>query len=143
MTDRIVGLVILASAIWYGVTAGTYEASFGDPLGPAAFPVMLSVPVAVLSLFLLIRPDANPDWARGAALLRQVAAICILVSYALLLERLGFLFVTFLAVALLGRLLGSQWGKSAVSGAVISLVLFVAFDQVLGLPLPALPEFMS
>lgn len=143
MTDRIVGLVILAAAIWYGVTAGTYEASFGDPLGPAAFPVMLSVPVAVLSLYLLIRPDANPDWARGAALLRQVAAICILVSYALLLERLGFLFVTFLAVALLGRLLGSQWGKSAVSGAAISLVLFVAFDQVLGLPLPALPEFMS
>lgn len=143
MTDRIVGLVILAAAIWYGVTAGTYEASFGDPLGPAAFPVMLSVPVAVLSLFLLIRPDANPDWARGAALLRQVAAICILVNYALLLERLGFLFVTFLAVALLGRLLGSQWGKSVVSGAVISLVLFVAFDQVLGLPLPALPEFMS
>lgn len=143
MTDRIVGLTLLAAAIWYGLTAGTYEAGFGDPLGPAAFPVMLSVPVAVLSLFLLIRPDANPDWPKGIPLLRQLAAICILISYALLLERLGFLLVTFLAVALLGRLLGSQWGKAAVSGAVISLVLFVAFDQVLGLPLPALPVFLS
>lgn len=143
MTDRIVGLVLLAAAIWYGLTAGTYEASFGDPLGPAAFPVMLSVPVAVLSLFLLLRPDANPDWPRGAALMRQLAAICILVSYALLLERLGFLLITFVAVALLGRLLGSQWHKSAVSGAVVSLVLFLTFDRVLGLPLPALPEFMS
>lgn len=143
MTDRIVGLVILAAAIWYGLTAGTYEASFGDPLGPAAFPVMLSVPVAVLSLFLLIRPDANPAWARGTPLLRQGIAVCILVSYALALEPLGFLLVTFAAVALLCRLLGGQWRKSAVSGAAISLLLFVAFDQVLGLPLPALPEFVS
>lgn len=35
MTDRIVGLFLLAISIWYGVTAGDYEASFGDPLGPA------------------------------------------------------------------------------------------------------------
>lgn len=143
MTDRIVGLVLLALSIWYGTTAGGYEASFGDPLGPAAFPIMLSVPAAVLSLALILRPDAEPAWPTGWPLLRQAACLSLLLAYAGLLEVLGFPLATFLAVALMGRLLRTSWPKAALSGAIMSALLFLAFDRVLDLPLPLLPAFAS
>ncbi|MCC5781252.1 tripartite tricarboxylate transporter TctB family protein [Nitratireductor kimnyeongensis] len=143
MTDRIVGLFLLAISIWYGVTAGDYEASFGDPLGPAAFPIMLSVPAAILSLTMIIRPDEEPAWVTGKPLLLQVGAVSLLLAYAGFLEVLGFPLATFIAVALLGRILRSSWPKSIASAAIMSAFLFLAFDKLLGLPLPLLPEFVS
>lgn len=143
MSDRIAGLFFLALSIWYGWTAGTYEASFGDPLGPAAFPTMLAIPAGLFSLYLIIRPDPAPEWVTGSPLLRQIATIAVLVGYALLLEDLGFVLATFVAVMLQGRLLGAGWPKSAASGAVMSVALFLTFDKLLGLPLPLYPSFMS
>ncbi|HET8726728.1 MAG TPA: tripartite tricarboxylate transporter TctB family protein [Alphaproteobacteria bacterium] len=143
MSDRIAGLIFLALSIWYGWTAGTYEASFGDPLGPAAFPTMLAIPAGLFSLYLILRPDPDPEWVVGSPLLRQVATLSVLVGYALLLEDLGFVLATFAAVALMGRLLGTSWLKSAASGAAMSIVLAGVFDGLLGLPLPLYPSFMS
>lgn len=143
MSDRIAGIVMLIVSIAFGMTATGYEASFGDPLGPAALPVMLSIPAGLLSLALVFRPDPDPAWATGAPLARQVATVALLVAYALLLEPLGFLLATFIAVTLLGRILLSGWVKSALSGAIMSLVLFVTFDTLLGLPLRVLPEILS
>lgn len=76
-------------------------------------------------------------------MMRQAAAIALLLAYAGFLEVVGFPLATFLAVTLLGRLLQTTWPKAAISGAVMSAVLFVTFDYVLDLPLPLLPEFMS
>lgn len=143
MSDRIAGLLFLALSIWYGVTAGTYEASFGDPLGPAAFPVMLAIPAGLFSLYLILRPDPDPEWSIGGPLLRQVATLAVLIGYALLLEDLGYLAATFAGVVLMSRLLGAGWLKCAISGAAMSIGLYIVFDRLLGLPLPLLPEFMS
>lgn len=142
-SDRIVGLVILAISIWYGMTARTYEAGFGDPLGPAALPLMLSIPAALLSLGLILRPDPEPEWVVGGPMLRQVAAVAILAGYIFLLDTLGFLLVTFLAVTLLGRLMMTTWPKAALAGIATSLVLYGVFDWLLGLPLRIFPSFMS
>lgn len=143
MSDRIAGLIFLALSIWYGLTAGNYEASFGDPLGPAAFPQMLAVPAALFSLYMIFRPDPDPEWVVGTPAVRQFATLAVLIAYAFLLEDLGFVLATALGVALLGRLLGSGWGKSTVSGVVMSVSLFVVFDSLLGLPLPLYPAIMS
>ena len=143
MSDRIAGLIFLALSIWYGLTAGNYEASFGDPLGPAAFPQMLAVPAALFSLYLILRPDPDPEWVGGAPALRQIATLAVLIAYAYLLEDLGFMLATALGVALLGRLLGAGWIKSTAAGVAMSLSLFVVFDNLLGLPLPFYPGLMS
>ena len=137
MSDRIAGTLLLALAIWYGFTAGQYAAGFSDPLGPAVFPQLLSVPLGLLSLYLILRPDAEPNWVGGRALARQTAAVVTLVAYALALEPVGFIVATLLAVALLARLLGASWRQGAGVGAGLASALFVAFDIVLGLPLPA------
>ena len=60
MIDRIAGAVIFmisAAAFW---VARDYEASFGDPLGPAVFPQMVAAAAAILSIGLILRPDPNP-----------------------------------------------------------------------------------
>ena len=137
MSDRLAGLVLLALAVAYGVTASGYQAMIGDPLGPAVFPVVLAIPLGLLSLYLVVRPGPEADWPRGRALLKQVLALVAFVAYAYLLEPLGFLVSTFLAVVALGCLLGARLRQAAVAGAGIAVVLFVLFDSLLGLPLPA------
>ncbi len=143
MADRILGLLILVLTIFYGWTAGSYEASFGDPLGPAAFPQMLAVPAALLSLFLVLRPDPDPAWATGLPAIRQIATVGVLIAYAFLLEDLGFVVATALGASAMGRLLGASWQKSVISGVAMAVGLFVVFDTLLGLPLPLYPRFMS
>jgi putative tricarboxylic transport membrane protein len=137
MSDRLAGLVLLALAVAYGVAASGFEAMIGDPLGPAVFPLVLSIPLGLLSLYLIARPDPEPGWARGRVLLKQALALIAFVAYAYLLEPLGFIVASVLAVAVLGWLLGARPWHSTAAGLAIALVLFLLFDTLLGLPLPA------
>jgi putative tricarboxylic transport membrane protein len=137
VSDRLTGLLLLALAVAYGVTAGGYEAIIGDPLGPAVFPIVLAIPLGLLSLCLILRPDREPAWPTGAALLKQILALVAFVAYAYLLEPLGFVVSTFVAVVVLGWLLGARLLEAGAAGVGIAVVLFVLFDTLLGLPLPA------
>ena len=137
MSDRLTGLALLALAVAYGVMAGGYQAMIGDPLGSAVFPIALAIPLGLLSLYLIVRPGPEADWPRGRALLKQGLALIAFVAYAYLLEPLGFLVSTFLAVVVLGRLLGARLWQAGAAGMAIAGVLFVLFDSLLGLPLPA------
>jgi putative tricarboxylic transport membrane protein len=137
MSDRLAGLVLLVLAVAYGVTASGFQSTFGDPLGPAMFPLVLAIPLGLLSLYLIARPDPEPDWARGRILLKQALALIAFVAYAYLLEPLGFIVASVLAVAALGWLLGAKLWQSATGGLAIALVLFLLFNNLLGLPLPA------
>lgn len=137
MSDRLTGLALLALAVIYGVTASGYEAMIGDPLGPAVFPLVLAIPLGVFSLYLLVRPDPEPAWARGRALLRQGLALVAFVAYAYLLEPLGFIVTTVLGVMALAWLLGARLWQGGAAGLAIALVLFVLFNNLLSLPLPA------
>lgn len=143
MTDRLVGLLLLALSIGYGVIAGSYQASFGDPLGPAAFPMIVAVPAAILSLAMALKPGPDAVWPSGRAFLAQGAALAILVGYALLLEPLGFPLATTLGVLLLARLIGASWVQGTLAGVALAALLFFVFDRLLDLPLPALPQFLG
>lgn len=141
MSDRLTGLLIAALAIWYGWTANNFEEGFGDPVGPSAFPKLLAVPMGLFALYLIVRPDPEPAWPRGNPLLRQLGMLASLIIYPLILEPLGFPLATALAVFVMAVLLRGTRNAAAISAVAISLGLFVAFDQVLGLHLPMLPSF--
>jgi putative tricarboxylic transport membrane protein len=136
VSDRLAGLTLLVLALAYGIAASGFQAMIGDPLGPSVFPLVLAVPLGVFSLYLLFRPDPEPDWPRGRPLLKQVLAVVALLAYAWLLEPLGFVLTTLLAVVALGCLLGARLWPAAVAGAAIAIVLFVLFNNLLSLPLP-------
>jgi putative tricarboxylic transport membrane protein len=139
VSDRLAGLVLLALAVAYGIMASGYQAMIGDPLGPAVFPIVLAIPLGLLSIYLIIRPDRAPAWPKGPALLKQLLAVVAFVAYTYLLEPLGFLVSTFLAVVVLGWLLGAGLRQAGAAGVAIAVVLFVLFDILLGLPLPPGP----
>lgn len=141
MSDRIAGLLLFAFAVWYGWTAEGFQQGFGDPLGPSMFPQLVAVPFALLSLVLVFRPDPDPAWPHGFALLRQAFCLLVLLGYAGSLERLGFPLATLIACALLCRLLGTDWLRAGLAGAGVGVALYVLFDPVLGLPLPLAPRF--
>src|SRR5690606_21677818 len=109
----------------------------GDPLGPAVFPLVLAIPLGLFSLYLIARPDPEPDWARGWRLVRQALTLVVFVAYAELLEPLGFVLATVLGVFALGILLGARPLQAGIAGLGIALVLFVTFHHLLNLPLPA------
>ena len=139
VSDRIAGAVFAALALWIWWKAGTFRIAFGDPVGPSAFPRLVALPMGLCALALLIAPDAEPRWPRGAALARQGAALAALAAYPALLVPLGFPIATAAAVAALARTLGAGWAQGVAAGAAMGAGLWVLFDPLLGLPLPLAP----
>jgi len=141
VSDRLTGLLIAALALWYGWTATGFEEGFGDPVGPSAFPELVAVPMGVFALWLIVRPDPEPAWPHGRAMLRQLGMVVSLIAYPLVLELLGFPIATAIAAFAMSLLLNGPRRASAISAVAVAVGLFVTFDQILGLHLPMLPSF--
>lgn len=84
----------------------------------------------------MIWPRHNADWAGPAGLLRQAAALGLLLGYALLLEPLGFVPSTFAAVLGLGLLMGAPPIRGFLTAGIAAPGLYILFDRLMGLPLP-------
>lgn len=136
MTDRISGLFFVLLATGYVWLSAGYTAGFGDPLGPAIFPRVVGFPAIILGLSLMIWPRHNAKWAGREGLLRQAAAIALLIGYALLLEPLGFVPSTFAAILGLGLLMGAPPAKGVLTAGLAAPGLYLLFDRLMGLPLP-------
>lgn len=135
--DRILGIVLLGLAAFIAVQAVQLHVPFSyDPLGPKAFPIGLSILLALLSLVLLIRPGANAEWPRGILLLKMVAVLGALLVYALLFTHLGYLPATAFVVLLLSRLFDAPWGKAAISAVLVALGSYLLFTEAMGILLP-------
>lgn len=142
MSDRLAGLVLLVLSASYLWAASGYRAGFGDPLGPSAFPRMIGIPAVALSALLIVWPGPEARWARGWRLLRQAAALAVLVGYALLLDPLGFVPSTFLAVSLLAILMEAGPLRAVFTGLAVAPSLYLLFDRVMGLPLPLFGDLL-
>jgi putative tricarboxylic transport membrane protein len=125
---------VLALAFIAGATR-IQSALVFDALGPKTFPIIIGVLLAIASLYPLLRPDPEPDWPARARGLEIVAALVVMVAYALLLEPLGFVVATALAAAVLSWRLGASLGAAAIAGVGISVGIYVVFHLILGLSL--------
>lgn len=143
MTVRLSGaaiFVIAALYTWYG---RGYSAPFGDVLGPSVFPMIVGILAMVLSASLVVFPSGQVAWPDRSHMLRQIAALAVLLGYTFLLLPLGFPIATFGLIACLGVVLGGAPLKAVALGAVLSPGLWVLFDQVLGLPLPLMGHWLE
>lgn len=138
MGDRILGLCLLVLAVAYGWVAQQWPEPFGgaEGVGPETFPTMLAIVLVVGSLYLMIKPDADAQWPVGRSALELVISIIVLVVYALLLEPLGFIISTTLAVGVLSWRMGAPPKGSFVTGLVSAVVVFGLFNYGLSLSLP-------
>jgi putative tricarboxylic transport membrane protein len=140
LSDRLAGAAAVAVALWYGWTAQSFVQGFGDPAGPAVFPTVVAVPMGVLGLVLVLRPDPDPSWGRGPVLLRQGLSLATLLAYPALLQLTGFPIATALAGAAVARVLNARWPAALTTGAVLGVGLYLLFVYGLGLMLPLGPR---
>ena len=140
MSDRVFGGVGLLLAAFYIWQAMLTEVSFiSDPVGPKVFPVIIGILLAVASAVIVLRPDSEPAWPAFIRLFEIAMAVAVLVAYALLLPRLGFVIATIFATAYLSWRLGTPPLKAGIAGVATSLSIYVIFRLILGLSLASGP----
>jgi putative tricarboxylic transport membrane protein len=137
------GVAIFLIAALYTWQAGSYAVTFGDVLGPSVFPVIVGIPMMIVSASLVVFPTGQTEWPAPQRIGRQLAALAVLVGYTMALEPLGFPLATFALIALIGFILGGPPWKAFALGAVMAPALWALFDQVLGLPLDFLGELFT
>jgi putative tricarboxylic transport membrane protein len=136
MSDRILGVICLALAVFFIWGATQIELSFmSDPVGPRVFPIMIGVMVGIAGLVILLKPDSDPEWPQLPKLLEIFAAAIVMFAYAQLLPVLGFIIATAIASAFLSWRLGSSPLGAGLAGIGISLGIYAGFHLVLGLSL--------
>lgn len=136
MSDRIFGAFGLLLAAFYAWAASLIQESFlTDTVGPKAFPYIIAGVLALASLAILIRPDAEPKWPGAARLAEIAAAIVVMVLYAQTLKVVGFVIATAVASAYLSWRLGARPVASIVTGIGIAVGIYLVFHTLLGLSL--------
>ena len=137
--DRLLGLMLFVLAVSYGWVAQQWPPPFGghEAVRPDTLPTILAVVLGLSSCYLMVKPDPDEHWPKGRTALELVIAVTILVLYALLLEPLGFIPATTLAVCTLCWRMGARWKGALMVGLVSAVVVFFLFNNLLELSLPA------
>jgi len=136
MSDRIFGVVGLLLAIGYAWSALIIEESFlSDAVGPKAFPLIIAGVLALASIAIFLKPDAEPHWPQLGRLLEIAAACAVMIVYALALPEIGFVIATAVAASYLTWRLGTTPLGSLATGALTSLGIYAVFHLVRGLSL--------
>ena len=137
LSDRVTGVILLLFAIWYGYQTTSFKVTFMvDPVGPRAFPISLAILMAVLSLYLIVKPDPSPEWPGVDTWLRIGLITLTFVIYAYLLVPIGFVLATTFVMSALGAIFRGPVLKSIIASLIFSMMLYGLFDIVLDLSLP-------
>lgn len=136
-SDRIFGVIWLAVAIAMGVLATGFHAPFSyEPIGPAKYPMLLSVLMGLCGIWFIVRPGPEPEWPDARLWGKVIVMFAVLLGYAWLFQLLGFMLATALLTVALGRLYGGRWLQSVIGGALLGPGLYLFFDRLLDVTLP-------
>jgi putative tricarboxylic transport membrane protein len=132
--DRIFGLVALVTAVAYLAAATQIETNmFSGEFLPKLFPYLIGSVAAVCALFMVFKPDPDPEWPVAGTWLNMALAVAVLAVYAVLLTPLGFVLPTIFAAGILSYQISPRAIPAMLSGLGLSLGLFVLFKYALGL----------
>ncbi|MEZ3414751.1 tripartite tricarboxylate transporter TctB family protein [Pantoea dispersa] len=137
MSDRIfaaVWLVLCLAGLFIGWQIQS-EYSY-EPVGPRPFPLLLLGLMAICAVMMLLRKPDSVQWPVASTLKKLLALCVMLIVYGWLFEKLGFALCTTLLTFGIGILFGARWWAAALSGAVMGISLFYAFDHLLDVTLP-------
>jgi len=135
--DRLLGFALIGLAAFAAIHAWQLQIPFSyEPVGPKAFPIALSIILALLASVLIFRPGENGHWPNKALALKLIKVLGVLVVYASLFTQLGFIVTTFFAVLALSRLFGATWKKALITSFLMVLCSYLLFTQALGISLP-------
>ncbi len=137
MTDRMTGGLMLVLSVVYAYQATHFNVGFmADPIGPKAFPLIIAAFMFLVSLYLVFRPDPEPEWPVRRVWINKGLVLVSFVLYAYALVPLGFLLSTTLQVTFLAFMFKGKIWKGLAAAVVASLILYSIFVYLLGIPLP-------
>ncbi|MGS5087859.1 tripartite tricarboxylate transporter TctB family protein [Hydrogenophaga sp. A37] len=140
MSDRLLGAVCVVASAAMAWAAQDYAAAISyEPVGPRAFPLLLAGGLGLSGLWLVLRPTAGAEAFRGVPWKPTALCAAAVLTYALLFQWLGFALATALMAVPVGMAFGGSWKQSLAGGATLGLVLFLLFDKLLDVVLPAGP----
>lgn len=140
--DGVVGLVVLAGALWLYWAAGDLPRPSLVPIGPGFYPRMLFVVTALLGAALLVsdllaarRPAPAPGYYRLV-----LVTFVIFTGYVLALAPLGYRVATFLFVGVLQAVLepprGRRWLLVPAVALATTAITYYVFEGYLSVLLP-------
>jgi len=136
MNERIFGVISFIIACGYIYVASLTQLSFiSDPVGPKTFPYIIGSIFAISSLFLIFKPEFNPQWPSLYKSLEIIFVTIILIVYAYSLPVVGFVISTLIATFILSWRLGAKVTEAIIFGAVVSFGIYFLFRTILGLSL--------
>lgn len=136
--DRGAGIVLLGLALFVAWRAWQMQVPFAyDPLGPKAFPLGLAIMLGLMSLLLIARPGTGSGLPVGATALKLLGVLAVLVLYAVLFTRLGYLASSMIAMAVLAWIFGASWIKAGITGVALAVGSYGLFVYGLHIVLPA------
>ncbi len=137
MSDRIFASVWLLLCIGGLVIAWGIQSEYSyEPVGPRPFPMIILGLMALCAFCLLLRKPDAIHWPARGTLQRLLLLMVSLGLYGALFESLGFPLSTTLLTFAIGLLFGATWWAAALSGVVMGITLFYAFDRLLEVTLP-------
>lgn len=114
--------------------------------GPGFFPFLTAIPLAFLAVLLIWETTAGKGraakenqavWAADTDWRKILFSLAALIIYALLLERVGYIFSTFLLMLFLFKNIESQkWGVAIFASAAAVLLSYFIFNVWLQCQLP-------
>lgn len=107
-----------------------------EPLGPRPFPIVIFLLMTLCAFILLVGQQEAIKWPKPYVLRRLALLILSLVIYAWAFEWLGFPLSTCLLTISIALLFGATPLAAIISGPILGIVLFYAFDQLLDVTLP-------
>lgn len=138
MSDRVLGAVCVAASAAMAWAAQDYAAAISyEPVGPRAFPLLLATGLGLSGLWLVLRPTAGAETFRDVPWRATALCAAAVLAYALLFQWLGFPLATALMALPVGRAFGGSWQRSLAGGAGLGVVLYLMFDKLLDVVLPA------
>lgn len=137
--DAALGLVLAAGGTAFSVLAWPIpRGEVGNP-GPGFLPLVLGLLLIGLGIGCAVRAVRARE-TKDVTLADRKAAICVaaLIGAALAFVPLGFLpTIAVFLVVLFAVLAGMRWWVAALSGCGASVAVWLVFDRLLGLGLPA------
>ncbi|HEI8866512.1 tripartite tricarboxylate transporter TctB family protein [Serratia sp. AKBS12] len=137
MSDRIfAGLWLLLCIGGLMVGWGIQSEYSYEPLGPRPFPLAILGLMALCAALLLLRRPQVVEWPHHKILQRLIVLTIALVLYAWGFEWLGFPLATALLTFSVALLFQASVPAAAISGVVMGVALYYAFDRLLDVTLP-------
>lgn len=140
VTQRLYLAGSLAVTIFGGASlVGSYQLSLGEfnAPGPGLWPFLVAILITCTGFLLLITdtPSDYETWSRGTA--RIAAGLIGLALFNVIFNLFGFLIAASLMLALWLRFLAKEsWVTSLALSVGGTVVLYLLFVQVLGVPFP-------